>query len=189
MRMLKALAILFGLGAVANAEKKMMDNPLYAGWVKQKIGTTMTQNNVTEVAGQKTEAVTTYKLLELGKDKLVLEVTNKSKIMGMEFAGPPTKMEVEKTTTVEVDPKVVEEAEKKKKDYTTTNGEEKITIAGKEYKSKWTKIKGVIDGNVYESTTWHSDEIPGTILKMVSKNKGQSGSTTTTIEVTEFKVP
>lgn len=189
MRILCALVLLVGCVSMARAEEKSVDNPAYPVWAKQKVGTTLTVKNVTEAAGQKTESLMTYKLLEIKPEKVVLEITSKTILMGMEFAGPPSKMEIEKTTKVTVDPKAQEAAEKAKKNYATTNGEETLKIGGKDYKCKWSKVKGATDGVEYESTTWTSDEIPNLMVKMNSKSTGKDINSTTTIEVTEFKTP
>lgn len=63
-------------------------------------------------------------------------------------------------------------------------GEETITVAGKEYKAKWTEM--TVDQNGMKSTTksWTSEEFPGMILKSETKLEG-AVSGTTSMEVVE----
>lgn len=189
MRYLFPMLLLLGFTVTSVAEEKTIENPVYATWAKQKAGTTLTVKNITEANQSKTESLMTYKLLEVKPDKVLLEVTSKTKVMGMEFDSPPTRMEIEKSTKVTIDPKVKEAQEKAKKDYTTTTGEETLKIAGKEYKCKWSKVKGTTMGVEYESQTWTSGEVPNVTVKMISKSTGKDINSVTTIEVTEFKVP
>ncbi|CAN5325024.1 hypothetical protein BH11PLA2_BH11PLA2_01070 [soil metagenome] len=189
MRNLFAVLMLAMFVPVVSAEDKVIDNPAFATWAKQKVGTTMVMKTISETGGMKSEIAMTYKVVEVKADKVIVEVATKSTFNGMSFDAPAQKMDIEKTFKVPAaDPNA---PKPEKPQFTTTTGEETLKIGGKDIKTKWTKVKGKSGDAEYESQTWTSDDMPNMTVKMVSKNTGKDASmtTTTTMEVTEFKVP
>jgi hypothetical protein len=183
-RLLPMIALALAAGAV---RAETIDNPEYKSWSAHKAGTTVTMKTVSEFDKMTSEITTTNKLVEVGKDKLVLETEVVSKVMGMEFKQPATKRDVPKTIDIpKADPGKAPKAEKPEKpEGTTEEGTETLKIGATEVKTKWFKAKVKTPAGEAESQTWMSDDVPGGLVKVVSK----VGDTKTTIEVTEFKKP
>jgi hypothetical protein len=190
MRNLYAMLLVIGFASLAWGEDKTIDNPAFATWAKQKVGTTVTQKMTTEASGNKSETTMIFKLVEVKADKVVLEVTTKVKAAGMEFTQPAQNMDVEKTVKVPND-KTKAEIEKNQAKGETTEGEETLKISGKEYKTKWTKFKGKNGDIEYETQAWTSADMPNLTVKSVTKTSGKDANATSTtlVEVTEIKVP
>jgi len=120
-------------------------------------------------------------------DKVVLETSGVSKVMGMEFPTPATKRDSAKTITlpkgVPVPPKPGD-----KPPGTVEEGTETIKAAGTEFKTKWYKTKTEAAGTTTESKLWTSEDVPGTVVKMEAKTTGAATSDTK-FELLEFKKP
>src|SRR5262249_37651879 len=147
----------------------------------------VTLKTTSEFGKMTTESVMTTTLVEVGADKLVIETSSTVKANGMEFKAPPIKRDVEKTITV---PKVEKKVDdpKTKPAIKMEEGTETIKIAGVEMKAKWIKSTFEAQGNKTEMKMWMSDDVPGNLLKSVTKTTGQFASITTT-ELVEFKKP
>ena len=176
------VALVFSAPALADT----MDNPTYASWAKVKKGASVTMKMSSEVAGQKSESTMTTTLADLTADVATTEIVTITKAGGMEFKSEPIKVENKKV--VELPPG------KKKEDFTkpeglVDQGEETLKIGGKEYKTKWVKIKISKDGSEYEAKTWTSDDVPGTIVKMESNSSGNGVKSTTLMELVGVKNP
>jgi len=65
--------------------------------------------------------------------------------------------------------------------------EEEVEAAGKKYRARKTESKGTTDAGDLYQTVWSSDEMPGGLVKSVSKVPAVKE--TTIIEITEVKVP
>lgn len=184
---LAAVAVLFALVSGTVVAQDKVDNPEFANWSKFKKGTSVTMKSVTTSAGMSFEATITSTLVEVGADKLVIETSSVSKVMGMEIKVPPMKRDVPKQVEI---PKGV-----KKEDFTSgkpqgtyEEGTETVKIGGTEVKTKWYKSKFESDGNKVESKMWVSDDTPGILVKSETTLTGKLASTSK-IEVTEIKKP
>ena len=101
---MRALLITFGLvfaSVVGRADP--IENPEFKQWASFKSGTSIVMSMTSEFNGMKSATKIGTKLLEVGADKLVLEVETATVVNGMEFKGPPTKREVMKTIDVPKD--------------------------------------------------------------------------------------
>jgi hypothetical protein len=181
-----ALAATFLLPSSLLAQDKV-ENPTFANWAKFKKGTSVTMKSVNTVLGMTSESVITNTLIEVGSDKLVLEISSAVKANGMEFKSPPIKQEL--TKTIEL-PKGV-----KKEDFhagkppgTYEEGTETIKVGGTDVKTKWYKFKAEMDGTKTEAKTWISDDMPGMMVKTEMNITGKFASTMK-MEVVEFKKP
>lgn len=176
----------FGSGS-AFAEE--IENPEYAVWSKFKKGASVTVKTVTSSNGMTFEMKATTTLVEVAKDgKLVLEISAVSNFNGMEIKAPAMKRDV--TKTIKLPEKLP--AGVKKEDYSAQKppgsfeeGTEDLKIAGKEIKTKWFKFKSEVGGLKSEGQVWHSDKVPGGVVKMEST----TGGGTVKMELVEFKEP
>jgi hypothetical protein len=182
-----AVAALFAMVSGTLFAQDTVDNPEFANWSKFKKGTSVTMKSVTTSAGTSFEATMTFTLVEVGADKLVIETSSVSKVMGMEIKVPPMKRDVPKKVEI---PKGV-----KKEDFTSgkpmgvyEEGTETLKIGGMEIKAKWYKSKFESDGNKVESKMWISDDMPGMLVKSETTLGGKLASASK-IEVTGIKKP
>ena len=132
-------------------------NPEYDYWAGCKVGSWAKIKIEGEVAGQKAAMDTTHTLLELGKEKAVVERKMKMTLGGKE---QPEQSEKENVPS-DKDPNPVKIAKE---------GDEEIEVAGKKLKCHW------IEGTQGENTKvkmWLSKEIPGGIAKGEMTEAGQ----------------
>ncbi len=178
MRSICAMVVMAGIAPQVWSEEKTIENPVIASWAKQKAGTTLTQLITIEGPSIKSETTLTYTVVEVKADKVVLELATKTKIGGMVFTPPASNIEIVKSVKAD---------ETKKPEGETTEGEETLKISGKEYKTKWTKLKSKNGDS--ENQVWTSSGVPNLIVKSITKTTGKGANGTTTVEVTEIKVP
>ena len=175
-RIVCTAALVVFSGAVALADKKKIDNPEFTMWSKYKADTMTKLKSTSEINGMKTENIIMTTLKEVSADKLVLETEAISKFNGMEFKSPPTKRDV--TKTIEVDEKIAEQIGKAAKpEGTTEEGTETVKIGKDDVKTKWYKFKSKAEGTETVSQTWTSDEVPGSVVKVVSKSSTFNNTT------------
>lgn len=182
---MRALTVTLALlvGAVASAqEKKTIDNPLFANWAKFKAGASTTTKMASEANGVKSAVTITTKLVDVKADELTVEVTSESEVMGMKFTAPAVKQAVKKT--IEIPAGIpMPPAAGAKPEGTTEEGTETLKVGNTEIKTKWFKYKTKTPAGDIEGQVWTSDEVPGMMVKMVSKGEKFSS----TMELTELK--
>lgn len=183
MRLILSLLAVVLAAGVCHADP--VDNPEYKNWAGFKPGTTTTMKMDSDFNGTKSEVTITSKLVEVGADKLVIETVTASKIGGMEFKQPATKRDVPKTIEVGKPAAGDKPANPSKPEGTTEEGAETLKVGGVEVKTKWYKYKAKTAAGEAEGQTWTSDEVPGQVVKSVTK----AGGVSTKMELTEFKKP
>jgi hypothetical protein len=160
-----------------------MENPQYTSWARFPVGTKAVQKSVTTTEPNKTVTTTSYSLVEKKDDVLVVEMQVHTVWWdGHVEDNPPEKLRVVKTIGV---PPGYKPGQKPKG--VTEEGEETLTMAGREFKTKWYKGRDNVEGGAVESQNWSSDEAPGGLVKSVVRIPKQKQ--TTVIELVEVKVP
>jgi hypothetical protein len=172
-------------GAVAAQDK--VDNPEFANWSKFKKGTSVTLKSVSSFNNMSSEATITSTLVEVGADKLVIEMTSAVKSGAMEFKGEPMKRDVSKTVALPKDFKK-EDFAKGKPPGTYEEGTETLKVGGMDVKTKWYKYKFEVEGTKTEAKMWMSEDVPGIMVKSEMTASGAL-ATTTKMEITEIKKP
>ncbi len=179
-RMICTAALVVFSGAVAMADKKKIDNPEYVQWSKYKSDSMTKLKMVNEFNKMKTESTVITTLKEVGADKLVLETEVITNLNGMEFKAPATKRDVAKT--IEVDDKAADAIKAAKPEGTTEEGTDTLKVGKDDVKTKWFKYKSKASGMEVDGQSWISDDVPGSIVKMVTK----TSTFNSTMELVEF---
>jgi hypothetical protein len=169
------------------AEEAMVANPYYKFWAATKPGATAVHLEKTKLSGPEGKEVPggidekriVYKLLEVDKDRVLIEqVVTERDFLGYVKAAPTQHIypaNVEKSRLERV---LLQNGGK--------GGDETVKVGDKEMKTR--TVSGVIrspDGEEVEFKLWLSDEVPGTIVKQVrtARQKGEVlAETTTTLE-------
>jgi hypothetical protein len=172
--------------ATTTLAQETIENPEFKNWSKFKKGTSVTLKNTTTSGEIKSESTITTTLVEVGADKLVVEMAITAKVNDMEFKQPPMKRDVTKTITLPAGVPKPDPA--KKPEGTVEEGTETVKIGGAEYKTKWYKTKTKAAGVEAESKTWTSDDVPGGLVKSETTTTGAAPATVK-LEVTEVKKP
>ena len=191
MRLTQFTALaMFALVPTTARAQETIDNSEFTSWSKFKGGASVTLKSTIDSGKMTLESLVTTTLVEVGADKLVLETTAVSKVNGMEFKAPAMKREVPKTITLpKLEKKDEPKVDRPKVDKPMTEeGTETLKVSGTDVKAKWYKTTFEIMGTRTESKNWTSDEIPGGLVKSVTKSSGESPSSIT-MEVVEFKKP
>jgi len=147
-------------------------------WGSFKAGSMSKLKSVSEmeVAGNKmkTETTMTYTLKSVSADEAVVEMETVTPNV------PPQKME-QKFPLKAPEVKGTGEAPKVK------TGSEEIEVAGKKFKCTTSEVDSEANGMKTSTKTWMSDDVPGHLVKSVTKMSGAT-SGTTTMELVEFAV-
>lgn len=165
-------------------EKTEKKNEATHPWAKFKVGSFSKTKNTTvaTVAGHNSTTTSEVKqtLVDLTADKAVVEI--ESTVMGHTSK---TKTEIPLTGT----PTGIPTATAPASGGTASapkEGTEDITVAGKTLHCKWIEYETEQGGNKVSSKTWMSDEVPGLIVKSVTKTTG-SVPTEVTSELVAFE--
>lgn len=179
---LAAFAVFACLAPSARAEE--VEHPAYKSWARHPVGTTISTRSVTESPAGKLTTTTTYKLLALKSDKAVLEIRRVSDATGSLEGGPP--QIYEQPRMFPLLPGVKKEQIGKPSN-AQAQGEETVTLVGREIKAVWYDSKARGEAGETSTRTWMSDDIPNRLVKAVTKIP--KASTTVTVELVEFKTP
>jgi hypothetical protein len=184
MRMPSLFSVfVLALAAGSAVGQDMIDNAEFGYWSKYKKGTSTTIKITTVSGAIKSETVSTFTLLEVGADKLVIETTTVTKSNGKDFKIPAEKRDV---------PKKIAAPKGKTPDTkppgTYEEGTETIKVGGIDVKTKWYKYKTDNNGLTTQAQSWSSDDVPGGFVRLVSKTTGKS-KFEMTMELVEIKKP
>jgi hypothetical protein len=183
-----AAAALLLLAAGVTAAQETIPNPEFTDWARFKKGTSVKMKISNTAAGMTTETVVTTTLVEVGADKVVVEMASTTRVNGMEFKAPPMKRDVPKTFALPAGAKKPDPKTAEKPPGTFEEGTETVKVAGAQYKAKWYRSKFEADGNKIESKTWMADDVPGKFLKSDTTVSGAVAATTK-MELVEVKKP
>ncbi len=167
--MVKIVAI-----ALCCAMMQDVDNAEYKNWAQFKAGTWVKTQMVSEAGGNKTEMMTTTKLISVDADKAVVESTTDMKMMGQDIKGQPMKRDV---------PAKVKKGEPAKDAPKPEEGDEDVEVGGKKLKCHWTKTVSEAGGTTTTTTVWTNNDVPGTVVKM-----SMDGASKMESIVVEYKV-
>jgi hypothetical protein len=164
----------------------LVDHPLYLQWGNFPIGTTVVRRTTTDSELTPGMTVTTivHTLTEKDDKYIVVETQATTEYHdGRVEKNPP---DVVRTPRKVALPNGV-----KREEWGKPKGqaaaEEEVTAAGKTYRARRFESKGSTDAGELYQTVWSADDMPGGLVKSVSKVP--KVEETTTIEVTEVKVP
>lgn len=149
-------------------------------WAKFNVGSNskLKTSVTTTVAGKPMSTSTTMKqtLLEKTADKAIVEI--ETSVMG---TSTKTKTEIPLATTGNPALGNVTNPANLKE------GSEDVTVGGKTLKCKWVEFESSQNGSTVSSKVWTSEDVPGMVVKSVTKVTG-SVATDTTTELVEFEV-
>lgn len=187
MRRHVPLIVVLVLSVNVALAQEAVDSPEFANWSRFPKGTSITYQVNTMAAGMKTDTKITTRLVEVGKEKLILETSSAVNINGMEFQTPPMEREVTKTLKL---PEGVtpEQFAKGVPSGTYEEGTETLKVAGKSLKTQWFRFKTEGNGVTTESKVWKCDDVPGMMVKMEA-TVGGPAPVSTKMELVEFKTP
>lgn len=164
---------------VVSTTGEKIDNESYKNWAKFKVGTSVKLKAVSDIAGNKSENTMTYKLVELTAEKAVIEMG-----MSMKMGDQTMDMPAQKLEQLAKIEKVEPTGEAKDAPKPET-GEEEVSVGGKKYKAKWSKLTMEQNGMKTTTKSWTSEEVPGMLLKSETTMEGAM-SGTTSMELVEM---
>ena len=177
---------MLAMAAAAPAQEEMVANPFYKFWAASKPGARAVHVESTKLSGPEGKAVPdgvdekriSYKLVELTKDKAVVEmVVTEKDFLGYVQAAPTRYIYPAKLPKASLE-HVMKDAGK--------GGEETLKVAGTTLKCKTATgtVKGP-NGEQIEYKVWLSNTVPGNIVKQVrtARQKEETiAETTTTLQ-------
>ncbi len=177
-------AAVLASGALAGVAVEEVEHPAYKSWARHPAGTSVTLKSVTTTQG--VTIVTTKKttLVKLTDEGAVLETVMTSDATGKEVESPPQTYVQRRMFPMFAG---VKKEDIGKPPGSSTRGEETVKLAGKEFKATWFDSKGRVESGETFTRTWMSDEVPGRLLKAVTKVPDADNMTT--VELIEVKAP
>lgn len=184
--MIRVLMVSFALaftGGWLQAEE--IPNPLYSNWAKFKPGTSVTQKNVVDAPGFKTETELTYELVKVTDDNLTLKYSTKMTFNGQAVTTPPQEIVHTKMVTKHSSPAAsLDQEYKSEKD-----PDETLTIDDKKVICKVSRSTSKMAGIQSSTKVWMSEDVPGQTLKMESTvDQGAAGKTVSTLETIKIDI-
>ncbi|RCK79537.1 MAG: hypothetical protein OZSIB_4291 [Candidatus Ozemobacter sibiricus] len=151
-----AVVLLAGLPLLA---QNQIDNPVYQNWARFKPGTRVAYSQTSEVMGNTTESQIVYELVEVTPDKVVVELTGSTTLLGKRTDMPKARLEYPARTDP-ADPTV-----KNALNARTASTEETLDLLGGKLTCKVFEATVEQQGSTIKSRFWYSDEIPGSLVK------------------------
>ena len=182
MRIVRALPFLavpfLLLGAAVAGEAEVVDNPEYLSWSKFAVGAYARTRTTSGDANQTSTMVTTTKLVEMTRERLMLETSTVVLVSGQKIETPPVRREVPaKMDKVELPPATVDPSVK----VTTKKGTEEVTVGGKKVVCETLETTTESEAFKVWSKAWNSADVPGTVVKTETKMERPTASTTSTV--------
>jgi len=164
---------------------ELVEHPTYRQWKAFPVGTTVTQKTTTD--SEQTPGMTVTVQVTLLKQKtddfLVLESQSTTTYADGRINKQPA-FESKIPREIRLPEGMSGENFGKPKDKLI---EEEVEAAGKKYRARKSESRGNTDAGALFQTVWSSDEMPGGLVKSVSKVPAVQE--TTTIEIIEVKIP
>lgn len=142
-------------------------------WGSFKKGSFAKLKSVSETAGTKSEMTMTTTLVDLSAEEATVETE-------MAMTGFSNKTSAKHPLKAPEGGKAVDGPKPK-------TGSEEIEVAGRKLKCSWTEVETEASGMKTQSKSWMCEDVPGHLVKMVSKSTGAAASATT-MELVEFGV-
>ena len=177
--MLALMSILLTL-----APSEDVESPIAKSWAGREVGTSITLRSVTESKGRQVSTTTVDRLVSVDDAKVILERSTT-----VEADGQTTELE---STSLEYRRKFpllpgVKPEEIGRPKGVVASGQETIEVAGEEYEADWYETEGTTEAGPSTTRSWISDEVPGKLLKSVTKVP--AADKTTTITLIEIGTP
>ena len=179
------LLVSMPLLAADDDKDKLVDNPIYGGWAGHKPGATATVVEKTMYSGEEKNLAPdvktiTYTLVSVSADKVVVKaVVAEQELLGT-IESAPTKH----TYPAKLKQSYLEAA---LPDLESTKGEEAIEWEGKKIKCHTLYGSYKKEGAEVAFKAWHSEHIPGGVVKRTRTTKQDGKTVTTTITLQSYK--
>jgi len=162
-----------------------IENPHYLQWAAHKPGTTIVVKEKTETPGYSTETISTFKLKSVDDKRVVVEAA--SQIVSPDGTKYPVETQEQSHSRW-----VYASSERAKKDLTRPIGtveerDERITVLGREYQTKWYKAKGHVEAGDTFTESWIVNELPGGLARSI--HTIPAAKKTISTELIEVKAP
>ena len=178
------VAVLAATALAPVVAAQQVESPIYKSWARHPVGTSVALRSVTGSDGRTIETTTTSTLLELTAEKAVVETVVVSDATGEEVKSPPQKFEHRRMFPLFPGMKAEDIG---KPVGVLAQGEEAVEVGGKTYPARWFESKGQTEAGESVTRTWMSDEVPGRLLKAVTRVPATGK--TTALELIELKTP
>jgi hypothetical protein len=164
-------------------DSQQVENPLYTRWKNFPANTAVQYIQVTTAGNFEERRVVQYKLLEKSADKLTVEI--RSRLESQKDADATSQTQVARRT-FQLPPGVSKEQFSKpvgRKD----EGTENLDINGRGFNTNWYIADVRVEAGITESKTWSATDVPGGLVRSVSKTP--AANSITTIEITKLEIP
>jgi len=182
VRLSAALLALCAPAFAAAAEE--VEHPAYRSWARFPVGTSVTLKSVTTTQGVTNVTTNRTSLVKLTDREAVLETVMTSDATGRVVVSPAQTYVQRRMFPLFAG---VKREDVGKPPGPSKQGEETLRLAGTEYKATWFDSSGRVESGETLTRTWMSDEVPGRLLKAVTRVPKADNATT--VELIERKSP
>lgn len=165
------------------ARGQMVEAPIYSSWSNFEPGTTVTLRTVTESQGSRLESTTTQKLVSIDDTQAVVEQVYRA---GSGDSAEESTLKLRHRRWFPLPPGMTKE-DVGKPSNPLAEGGETIELAGRVFEARWYETKDQTEAGPAITRTWYSDEVPGQLLRAVTRV--DAAKKTTTIELLEISTP
>jgi hypothetical protein len=179
-RLIVAIASVALTGTTALGQ--MVEAPVYTSWSKVPVGTTITLRTIIESNdGQTAESTTTQRLVSKGEKEVVVEQ------LRLAADGEEIIQTFKHRRLFPLLGGMKPEDIGKPKD-ALAQGEETLEIAGKPFEATWYDQRSQTEAGPAITRSWIADDVPGRLLKAVTRLE-QGKTSTTTIDLVKIETP
>lgn len=169
-----SLMMITALAWPLSDDRNEVENPVYSNWKSYEVGTVVRYRQVTTTPTFEERRILEYRLKSKSDTELSVEIRNYVEESGEESANVQN-MVARRYFRL---PNGVSKAEFGKPAGRKSEGTEKVELLEREYDAKWYVAEVRVEAGTTESRTWSSPEVPGALLKSISKTPAVSSVTT-----------
>ena len=164
-------------------DSRQVENPLYTRWKNFPANTAVQYIQVTTAGNFEERRVVQYKLLEKSAEKLTVEI--RSRLESQKDADATSQTQVARRT-FQLPPGISKEQFSKPVGR-KGEGTENLNINGRAFNTNWYIADVRVEAGITESKTWSATDVPGGLVRSVSKTP--AANSITTIEITKLEIP
>lgn len=184
-RVAASMFLALALAPASSPRAEEAEHPLYASWAKSPAGTVVVVREVTEgrEAGGPRLVVTKRRVLRSIDDRraVVEETVETETPEGTSRTGPRESV-IRRTFPL---PPGVDRSRLGRPQQFETRGEERVEAAGRTFRAEWFDTKGQTEAGPSRIRAWYADDVPGLLVKSVTRVPDAGKTTTATVVAIE----
>jgi len=182
--LLLAITLLFNaLPTTPLDESGQVENPVYSRWKNFPAGTRVQYLQITRAGAFEERRIIEYRLQEKSSEQLTVEI--RSRLENQKDEAATTQSQTARRLFRL--PPGVSPAQFGKPAGRKADGIESVTLASRTFKTRWFIADVRVEAGITETKSWSSDDVPGGLVRSVSRTP--AAKTTTTMDILLLEQP